>query len=354
MAYQFDGGYYNSFFNRYMPLRVSAPPKYLWVGDILEGDLRNKSEPQYRILEEGEPIQDGDEFRLPKISDKWESTKSVKSTFEGVAKKNILSPSQGGGTYEFRRPIRVETPGYRYLDVGEKIVEGDEYWHKGLRRWCDTRAINRVVGSTEANQYTFGADNVTDVHFKYRRQIEALKPELKPAPEDSSYRYLQAGEATKEDDEVLIRSFAGSQWEKCENGNLGSMVSKYHADQKCYRRKIDHEVLPSRPGHVYPALENEYRVRYFPPLFTTSLIEELVRENEILKDQLANAMAEVNELRGKEPQYRLLNYGEKRIEGDQLLSHGGWENSCCVGERVGNDPTLDYTGKPYEYRRKIS
>jgi hypothetical protein len=221
------------------------------------------------------------------------------------------------------------------------------------------------------------------------------------AEEDPNYYYLQAGEFTKEGDEVFIENCCSSgRWEKCKNGNIDAIVSKFQADKGCYRRKVDHNFLSSLNNKITEAYLN-------------GQVFELKQEVSTLKDQLANAMAEINELKAKASvnekpvvQYRMLtvdDYIQKNL-GDELLWHGQWSlttwthekmderslgkyrrpikseyhylkageeiragdecfnvptgewlPSCNVGECAGSPRTFDLgKNKPFEYRRKIS
>ena len=86
--------------------------------------LLAEPEPEYRPLEEGEIIREGDEY-LPHCSDEWRKTGCVGDAFQLTLR--------GGKHFPHRRPIANDSiisepePQYRILNPGERIQEGDEY-----------------------------------------------------------------------------------------------------------------------------------------------------------------------------------------------------------------------------------
>jgi len=76
--------------------------------------------PEWRLLEQGETIIKGDEGRvIAGIIDGREDwgTKHVGFTY------GIL----GNKAWEVRRKVRMQSDGWRFIDVGERIMEGDEF-----------------------------------------------------------------------------------------------------------------------------------------------------------------------------------------------------------------------------------
>jgi len=72
----------------------------------------------YRDLSHGETIRKGDEIQMTKQG-KWEPVSSSSGTKVG-------DNHSDGRLYFFRRPIRLQSPGWRYLDAGETVQAGDE------------------------------------------------------------------------------------------------------------------------------------------------------------------------------------------------------------------------------------
>ena len=76
----------------------------------------------YRDLAIGETIRQGDEF-LNSVTKKWQ----VRSVGSSV-------PLSGYHVRHYR-PVRVQSPGWRYLDAGETVQAGDEVWCHSFRHW---------------------------------------------------------------------------------------------------------------------------------------------------------------------------------------------------------------------------
>lgn len=72
----------------------------------------------YRDLSHGETIRKGDEIQMTKQG-KWEPVRSSVGTKVG-------DNHSDGRLYFFRRPVRLQSPGWRYLDAGETVQAGDE------------------------------------------------------------------------------------------------------------------------------------------------------------------------------------------------------------------------------------
>jgi hypothetical protein len=306
---------YNPFIDNYQYLPLKMPDYRYLVYGCLDVDPPKKIEPVYRILEEGEKLQAGDEIGF--LGEKRPCWSKMSAVGENeVARRSVLGPPYGS-EYQYRRPVRMQDVTHRYLDVGEMIVDGDDYYNELCKEWFPTFAAPRTVGSLKGNLYTFGEEKVLNIGVRYRRPFTA-KPELNKLPDDPNYFYLKAGEYTKAGDEVLIQSFDASRWEKVKNGNIDAIVSKTQADMKCYRRKVDHKELSD--------FKSDYSVDYFSKMFSICRINELTLEVNTLKDQLANAMAEINELKAsREPRYRILQVDDFVEAGDEIkLASGRW------------------------------
>lgn len=76
----------------------------------------------FRDLAIGEAIRQGDEF-LNSVTKKWQ----VRSVDSSV-------PLSGYHVRHYR-PVRVQSPGWRYLDAGETVQAGDEVWCHSFRHW---------------------------------------------------------------------------------------------------------------------------------------------------------------------------------------------------------------------------
>lgn len=87
-----------------------------------EAELVPLSAPEYRMLEVGEQICPGDEWRLKDSSDFWQR---VVATIVEILRREDVD--------NFRRPLRKSNPEYRMLRFGELICEGDEV--EGHGRW---------------------------------------------------------------------------------------------------------------------------------------------------------------------------------------------------------------------------
>ncbi len=81
----------------------------------------------FRDLSHGETIRHGDEIRL-RGNTEWEPA--------GLAiGSKIGSNMNDGNLYLFRRPVRIQSPGWRYLDAGETVRAGDEVWCQVFSHW---------------------------------------------------------------------------------------------------------------------------------------------------------------------------------------------------------------------------
>jgi hypothetical protein len=308
----------------YLSIRLPDPQKYMWI-DILHYVDPPKPKPVYRFLEEGETIKEGDETKLMECS-KVSSSLGLKVT-------RLWAESRF-----YRRPVCMQDATHRYLDIGEKILQGDEYYNTYFSSWKEFYSSHSFI-------YTTGR------LFEIRRPFPATKPELNKLPDDPNYFYLKAGEFTKDGDEVLLSNYEKSYWEKVKNGNVDAIVSKSQEDNKCYRRKKTPTVN----------LCGDRSVSYFGNLLSVCRINELNLEVSTLKDQLANAMAEVNELKlvvdvvGKTG-YVTLSVGDLLEEGDECYDPDTkkWNKTCNAGKIIGHRYTVQLNGEtPFQYRRKI-
>jgi hypothetical protein len=81
----------------------------------------------FRDLSHGETIHQGDEIRI-RGNTEWEPA--------GLAiGSRIGSNMNDGNLYLFRRPVRIQSPGWRYLDAGETVRAGDEVWCQVFSHW---------------------------------------------------------------------------------------------------------------------------------------------------------------------------------------------------------------------------
>jgi len=110
----------------------------------------------YRLLEVGESIQEGDEFYVESV-DEWFFTHighlSLHNTGATKYRRKVGS---------IKDPAPVETE-YRLLEVGEFIKEGDEYYCGLFRNWQATNSYGGLVYTSEV---------------KYRRKVRANEPDL--------------------------------------------------------------------------------------------------------------------------------------------------------------------------------
>ena len=97
------------------------------------------SDPEWRLLEIGEVIRKADEhwFRV----DGWSAVSGAVGA--------VISPNHA----KLRRRVRIESPGWRYLDAGETILAGDEQRYSGDWHPC-SRSVG-VPASESDGQYGF-------------------------------------------------------------------------------------------------------------------------------------------------------------------------------------------------------
>jgi len=153
--------------------RLGTTEEEFRVIEKLQEKLKGQPEEQeYRMLEEGEIIQAGDECISPGNSD-WTPVQYT-----------VGQPVIPGCADLFRRPVTHPAPQqeYRLLEVGEQVQAGDESSRNGLAPWVPC-------------EYTVGLvirDHWED-HFR--------RPVTRPAPQQE-YRMLEENEALQKGDEV--------------------------------------------------------------------------------------------------------------------------------------------------------
>lgn len=96
--------------------------------------------PSFRLLAEGEIIQLGDITYSPGYK-VWE-LHDERSKVLGVKFLSRYSP--------VRRPVRMQSPGWRYLDEGELPYKGDE-WSQGPMGWTSCGCQSFAVGPGDAD-----------------------------------------------------------------------------------------------------------------------------------------------------------------------------------------------------------
>ena len=94
------------------------------------------SDPEWRMLETGEVIREGDEIYFGK----WEPC--VRSIVALKLRQDDASL--------VRRRVRLQSPGWRYLDAGETVLSGDEYASCRWRWDIQQKSTGRVVSSSES------------------------------------------------------------------------------------------------------------------------------------------------------------------------------------------------------------
>jgi hypothetical protein len=386
---------YKSPFWSYYDIQLPNPLKYVYytVNDI--GPV-SKPEKQYRYLKEGERFKEGDEWGCAD-----HKTSPVSSNIW-----NYPVSAADERMDDVRREVRMQDAEHRYLDAGEKIVEEDEFLsHIHDDEWKKSGEYGRyqgTVGDRFTKDYvyrrkwpTFKNTEVTVDGQKVNCFDNITHKEL-PNPE---YRFLKAGEVTQEGDEVEVGSPWNSlQWEKVRNGNLNLCIGKYQETQKSYRRKVEAQKVKETtidPGEGFRILKEGEVVQKGDEVTlygnswslvgisigtivgqtntgifrrektlvelahdvwprTNARLEELRNEVKTLKDQLANAMAEVNELKAKiEPMYIYLKVGDLIKDGDEVC-YEDWSPTVCQGLKVGQPGTFNSVdNRPFEYRRRV-
>ena len=101
-------------------------------------------DPEWRLLAIGEVIREGDEWITP-FENRWRECRT--SVGYGV---ETHRKSTSCKTFQARRRVRIESPGWRYLDAGETVQAGDEYASCRWRWDIQQKSTGRVVSSSES------------------------------------------------------------------------------------------------------------------------------------------------------------------------------------------------------------
>ena len=111
----------------------------------------------FRDLSHGETIRQGDEIRL-RGNTEWEPA--------GLAiGSKIGSNMNDGNLYLFRRPVRIQSPGWRYLDAGETVRAGDEI---KARRETGWQLASLTVGKLLDENSGIGS------YYAFRRKLPTI------------------------------------------------------------------------------------------------------------------------------------------------------------------------------------
>jgi hypothetical protein len=145
------------------------PTKHVGGGESYEdfwGPLAEDTVPEYRVLKEGEFIQEGDEFFDEQVGE-WKETGILKDMGIEVASIDLYRRKVADCDLKEEPSIkyRVETAAYRKLEEGEKLQDGDEVY-VGEDHWLPVYVSDWVTPSIVRNG-------------TYRRKITDcdLKPE---------------------------------------------------------------------------------------------------------------------------------------------------------------------------------
>ena len=101
--------------------------------------------------------------------------------------RNITSPNTPISKMDKSTPIPYTE--YRFLEVGELIQDGDQFYAESIDHWFFTSVGHMSLHNTEA--------------CKYRRKVEPVEiPAEEPEqPVETEYRFLKAGERIQEGDQ---------------------------------------------------------------------------------------------------------------------------------------------------------
>jgi hypothetical protein len=185
------------------------------------------SQQQYRILQDHETLQNGDEWSNPFCGyPDWEQDDSDYKQNRTVANAKICHCNS---KLQYRRPLPI-MPGYRYLVAGDVVMEGDEY--NSIVNWYPSISINCPI-------------TIQDVGT-YRRKLEAPKPMVDPG---EGYRLLKDDEVIKEGDECWCSFFKA--WET--TVAAGDTPKRYN---RAYRRKLEQSII----NNTKPIIINDVEV----------------------------------------------------------------------------------------------
>jgi hypothetical protein len=312
-------------------------------------DENGKITKSYISLNPEDVLKDGDEYYC-KGNGGWKPVSTV-----GKKVKDQIScfytPSVAPHLY--RRPIPVtnetkpEKKQYRTLEEYEIVQKGDQVSGTGDDGWAD---CNKTIGNTASGHYG----------FTYRRPVRI---------QSNGWRYLDIGEKIKEDD----------QYAPYMNTPYVVSVGDYIAGKKAKYFDLYIRKYPEGGSVTLDPSSN-------------TEVEKLQETIATLKDQLANSMAEVNELKNEismlnntdgfaradhthptpwsdintspelkdevaakktekepEPEYYYLKRGEVVKEGDECAAYNSekWLPTIYASKRVGEPYMAD------RYRRKL-
>jgi hypothetical protein len=222
-------------------------------------------------------------------------------------------------------------PGYRLLEVGEKIKPGDTHTLGG--GWSPTSLPGSLVKPREPRQTLY-----------YRRKIEGCPP---ISDVGEGYRLLQPGEPVQENDEVLYEG----DWQTV----MQPVAFLGDTSTKMIRRKIEANSEPD-PGPGYRRMNNGEVTHYGDDVWNGKEWEQADTGCPVI-DDICRRKIEVDP-----PQptlafpgipgegYRLLTHGETVLkEDDHWDDKVGWCNCTLFkGDRVGIN-----THATFLARRKI-
>jgi len=164
---------------------------------------------EYRFLEVGEMVQEGDEYYG---GDKWYVTNYNPAWKCTAAASNV-----------YRRKVKpigepIQHTEYRLLEVGEMVQEGDECYCGFFRNWRATDNYGELV---------------CNGGLAYRRKVEPIEePIEEPIHIGIGYRLLEVGEIIQEGDEFYAES--ADEWFFTHVGH----VSIHNTGEAKYRRKV--------------------------------------------------------------------------------------------------------------------
>jgi hypothetical protein len=218
---------------------------------------RPKCEPGYRYLNKGEIVRKGDGFVFTldlgtddakcwsvvrtTVGKKVGGVECVNFTFRRkVEAKPVATPP--AATPEVKAPETKPLPGYRLLQIGEKIMKGDECCH--------------INGTFEASAYVGKA--FRQGLLPVRRKIENIAPK--------QYRFLKAGEIFQEGDE-WGGGHDATQFRPVLQRYLGEKVNVSDEMAKDCRRPITATASPASPAQKYRPLKEDEKLEAGDEIF---------------------------------------------------------------------------------------
>ena len=233
----------------------------------------------YRVLDKNEIIKAGDAVQVRNMGFYFFPSMPQADRFEYY-------------NFPVYRKIQVQSEGYRYLDDGEVIKDGDDFRLRGapelFASWMKTNEKGSIVGDDRR------------IDLIYRRPIDQeAKSQEAPTKEEpktnvtQKYCYLKEGDVLQEGDEIYYHDDEdrGGYWHK---SNIPGHVVSRHDAILCYCRRPIKEAKPEADmGYIY------------------------------------------------------LEDGETIQEGDEVFLNYGWYLTVFEGAKVGGPRTK------FQYRRKI-